>query len=320
MLEIITPAASADLVTVEAVKAELRITGSGDDDWLEATITQASTAIARWCGQTFGRETLQQTERPCWPAGHIPLDRYLAPSITSVTVDGDTLDPADYEIDGSLLYRLSDGRRVAWRHGVVVVLYEVGFDLPDDAPADLQRAAMDMVATLHASRGRDPMLRSEEVEGIGSASYATPSAATAALSPSVQAMLAPWRTLAHPGAALMPWAAPRFCAKPGHPRFTGARCPLCTQAFRQAQDARRPSAAQRGYDGRWQAFRAEYLRTHPTCCAPGCTATATEVDHITPIRAGGARLDPANVRAMCKRHHSQRTARDQSFGRAGSHA
>jgi 5-methylcytosine-specific restriction protein A len=113
----------------------------------------------------------------------------------------------------------------------------------------------------------------------------------------------------------MPWAAPRFCSKAAHPRFTGARCPLCAHASRKAFDATRPSAAARGYDSGWRAFREDYLRRFPTCSAPGCRATATEVDHIVSIRAGGARFDPANVRPLCKSHHSTRTARDNGLGR-----
>lgn len=113
----------------------------------------------------------------------------------------------------------------------------------------------------------------------------------------------------------MPWAAPRFCAKPGHPRFTGPRCPICAQASRKAWDATRPSAARRGYDAGWRAVRAEFLRAFPKCCHPSCTEPATEVDHIMPISAGGARLDPANLRPLCKRHHSQRTAREHGFAR-----
>jgi 5-methylcytosine-specific restriction enzyme A len=114
----------------------------------------------------------------------------------------------------------------------------------------------------------------------------------------------------------MPWAAPRFCSKPGHPRFTGARCPICAQAARKAWDATRPSASRRGYDAAWRSVRADFLRAFPMCCRSGCAEPATEVDHIVSIANGGARLDPANLRPLCKRHHSQRTAREQGFGRS----
>lgn len=48
MLTVITSAASHDLTTVAAVKAELAVSGSGDDAWLADTITRASATVRRW--------------------------------------------------------------------------------------------------------------------------------------------------------------------------------------------------------------------------------------------------------------------------------
>ena len=44
---------------------------------------------------------------------------------------------------------------------------------------------------------------------------------------------------------------------------------------------------------------------------------ANEVDHIQPIAEGGARLDPANLRPLCKPCHSRHTARTRGFARPG---
>jgi 5-methylcytosine-specific restriction endonuclease McrA len=49
----------------------------------------------------------------------------------------------------------------------------------------------------------------------------------------------------------------------------------------------------------------------------GRVVPATEVDHIVPLRQGGAPLATANVRGLCKPHHSSRTARDTGFGSKG---
>ena len=40
--------------------------------------------------------------------------------------------------------------------------------------------------------------------------------------------------------------------------------------------------------------------------------SATEVDHILPIEDGGAMYDEANLQALCKPHHSRKTARDKA--------
>jgi len=74
----------------------------------------------------------------------------------------------------------------------------------------------------------------------------------------------------------------------------------------------RPSAAQRGYDGRWRKMRLMFLAQNPLCvdCLKrGRTQPANEVHHVVELRAGGRRLDPSNLLPLCKRCHSMRTGR-----------
>ncbi len=94
----------------------------------------------------------------------------------------------------------------------------------------------------------------------------------------------------------------------------GRRC-QCREAKRKAAiDKARPSSGERGYDADWRAVRRQYLAAHPMCQHEGCTAHATEVDHIETVAARpDLRLSWSNLRGFCKSHHSQRTARDQSF-------
>jgi 5-methylcytosine-specific restriction protein A len=77
----------------------------------------------------------------------------------------------------------------------------------------------------------------------------------------------------------------------------------------------RPSAAKRGYDGRWRKAREGYLRKHPLCvlCEAGKrVVVATVVDHIVPHR-GDDRLfwDSSNWQALCKTCHDRKTARGE---------
>lgn len=61
------------------------------------------------------------------------------------------------------------------------------------------------------------------------------------------------------------------------------------------------------YDHNWQAIRPVILERDGGVCRmalPGCTGTATTVDHIVPLFEGGRRLDPANLRAACKHCNS----------------
>lgn len=75
----------------------------------------------------------------------------------------------------------------------------------------------------------------------------------------------------------------------------------------------RPSASQRGYGGRWQRLRANYLARHPLCeeCLnEGRTVMATVVDHIDPHR-GDKELfyNEDNWQSLCTRHHNSKTGK-----------
>lgn len=80
-------------------------------------------------------------------------------------------------------------------------------------------------------------------------------------------------------------------------------------------DAERGSAASRGYDYRWQRFRAAFLRRHPVCvdCANlGRVTPATEPHHIRKLRDyPDLRLVESNLMALCKEHHTDRTAKGE---------
>jgi len=68
----------------------------------------------------------------------------------------------------------------------------------------------------------------------------------------------------------------------------------------------------------WRIFRAAVMRERSVCQAPGCCAPATHLDHIVSIGRGGAKLDKANVQALCPSCHSRKTA--QVDGGMGNHA
>ena len=106
----------------------------------------------------------------------------------------------------------------------------------------------------------------------------------------------------------MPRSPAKPCTTPGCPIL--GRCPTHTRDPR-------PSAARRGYDARWQAFRRAYMAHHPTCEWPDCNQPSTDLDHIDGQGPKGPRgYDPANVQALCKPHHSKKTAtQNHGFGR-----
>ncbi len=67
----------------------------------------------------------------------------------------------------------------------------------------------------------------------------------------------------------------------------------------------------------WRAVRAAFLREHPLCgrCEVlGLTVAARVVDHIQPLKRGGARFDTSNLQALCVSCHNRKTA-SESAGR-----
>ena len=105
----------------------------------------------------------------------------------------------------------------------------------------------------------------------------------------------------------------RPCRSPGYPDFCKPGQVYCPQhAPEFSSDARRRSAAFRGYNHKWQAARRRYLQSNPPCAAcmkEGLLTPATVVDHIIPHR-GDQRLfwDERNWQPLCKSCHDRKPA------------
>ena len=97
---------------------------------------------------------------------------------------------------------------------------------------------------------------------------------------------------------------PRWCAKCCAPH-AGA-CPA-----RPARPTdRRPESTARGYDATWESL-SRMVRMHHPVCQLCCFAASTEVDHIVPLRVGGARLELSNLQAVCHQCHTWKTKGDR---------
>lgn len=65
----------------------------------------------------------------------------------------------------------------------------------------------------------------------------------------------------------------------------------------------------------WRAVRSTHLTTHPLCVAcevAGRVVPAKVVDHVQPIKDGGARFDAANLQSLCVSCHNAKTARESA--------
>lgn len=77
----------------------------------------------------------------------------------------------------------------------------------------------------------------------------------------------------------------------------------------------RDAAHKRGYDKRWERFRAGFLMAHPLCeycLADGRTEPATVCDHDLPHRGDPDAFWGNTFTALCRRHHNGEKARVES--------
>lgn len=62
----------------------------------------------------------------------------------------------------------------------------------------------------------------------------------------------------------------------------------------------------------WTAMRNRYIKRHPICEHPGCTAEAAAVDHRL-NRARGGTDDDANLQSLCTEHHKAKTQHESNL-------
>jgi hypothetical protein len=204
---VITPPASRRLTTVENVRQDL---GLPADTPLDAQILRhidaQSGRAARYCNREFGLHAVR--ERIALPphgrGESITLSRGPIAQIVSIMMDGRVLDPSQYEADGLSVYMLSAGTRSAWSGSILHVAYDAGYVLPgqdtgdapagaEPLPADIERAVILLVGAALSTSRRDPMLKSDRVEGIGQRDYYVQGQNAAMPLPEAEEALRPYR-------------------------------------------------------------------------------------------------------------------------------
>lgn len=165
---------SRALVDAATVFAELGVTPTSDQTaQMETVIGQVSGLFDRFLDRVLAEEDVTDHFRQ--PRGNtLRLSRWPVAQILQVIEDGTELTPDDWELDEltGQLWRLANGDRADWSAcGTTTVSYVGGYDLPDDLPADIQRAAVDQVKSQYMAGTRDPNLRSFSVPDVYQASF-----------------------------------------------------------------------------------------------------------------------------------------------------
>ncbi|SDC06804.1 hypothetical protein SAMN05216337_1001173 [Bradyrhizobium brasilense] len=186
IVTVASPVARPMFTTVDVLRAELGSLLTVDDTVLETKIQEASGDIELAVGFRVPQEDVVETFWRTGFAGHgwgpchddgepLLLRRKNVTAITSVTLDGDVLDPSEYRLDPDMgaLYRFdaASGCPRAWRFGKsIVVAHTAGYILPPDPDANLPPAIVSctkkLVKSFCLNLSRDQMLRSESVPGV----------------------------------------------------------------------------------------------------------------------------------------------------------
>lgn len=195
ILTISTPAAETSLLTIEELRAVAGVSGTAQDTALMTLGRGLSLAIARACAvasdgirpATLLREGCTEVFRLKRAAPRLRLARRPVTAIASVTVNGETLEPFEYEADpaSARLERICGD----WPAGAVAVAYRAGYA---EAPGDLKIAATKLATALHSDAGRDPNLKREDIPGIREVEYWVSEKDNPLLSAEISDLIAPY--------------------------------------------------------------------------------------------------------------------------------
>ncbi len=201
MLEVITPAETFDLTTVEAVNAELGLDTGVDDALIAGYVASASDQIARYCKRVLVAQEYEEIFYTNTYKNELLLSEYPVSDIASIDENGVLLDADAFRVDANtgavIRHRNGD---IAWwpQASTIIVQYVAGYSEDTggapSVPAAIERAAILLSAMSYRSRGRDASVRSVQ-HGDSSVSFGFGPVANDAsgLPPEIVALLKPYK-------------------------------------------------------------------------------------------------------------------------------
>lgn len=219
---VVAAAASQNLITLDAGKAELGIQGATQDAWLTSAIAEISAVMAAYVEPVvFPEEDLRDvfysssTGYCSGESGFVPgylsgsfsqppqpsslqLGRWPVTELTSIVgSDGILLvQDTDFILDArkGTLRRISGGVVTTWFSFPITVLYSAGYET---IPADVQMAAKRLLTQRYYAKGRDPTQRATNDPDEGSQEFwiGTLPGQDGALPPEVSGILDRYRVL-----------------------------------------------------------------------------------------------------------------------------
>lgn len=184
-IDIVTPAGDYDLVELATLKTLLNVNDDSLDGYFDLVIPQASAFIAKYCNQPIVVEAIQTSYWPTrdgypWVVrgeiAPLQLPRWPATSVTSVVetiagVQTTLVVGTDYIVDlakGQISRLDRNGYPRNWAANPIVVIFSAGYAV---IPFDVVGVVVELIKGMLAARNRDPMIRSENIEGVWQATY-----------------------------------------------------------------------------------------------------------------------------------------------------
>jgi gp6-like head-tail connector protein len=204
ILQETSDSAGPDLISLDDLKLALGINDNSEDAQLQAAITFQSRIIAEYCNRRFGRAQVLETftfdhYEDMLQRQALTLSVYPVAEIFEVSTAGATA--ADFEFDSASGRLWIPNCPYGYGGFVIAVTYSGGYDLPEEAPARLQRAVIETVngVRMQSAFGvRDPSIR-EVQHGDTRISYVSQSFAAGTtgqhLTPSVTDLINPFRRM-----------------------------------------------------------------------------------------------------------------------------
>lgn len=215
-ITVLEAATSYNLTTVDRVVAELGLTADeigNNRTTLNQLIARASDAIRSMTDRVFAKEKVEETLFVRRSTPRIIVSRTPIVSLDSIALDDDVVTASSYFIEDAergFIYRedahwgstvITGGaireRATQWGKYDWKVTYTGGYDLPSfsenpNLPLDIERAAIELVASWFHSRRTDPNIASER---IGDASVSYRDSGAGGIPPSVQFTVEKWRRI-----------------------------------------------------------------------------------------------------------------------------
>lgn len=158
------------LITLAEIKEWLKLSGSGDDDFLQGAINDWSDTIEKRFGRIIKSANYTDERHPGGKRS-VLLKNFPVSAVSSITVDDDELDSGDYAVDmDSGIIKLKNGLNFDGGPGGILISYTGGYDT---VPGDLKRSVKQIVALEFylSGHGRKALSRRSEGTGEGSVTY-----------------------------------------------------------------------------------------------------------------------------------------------------